>query len=404
MRYSNRRAASTDWLISETLLLYTILSLFFLNLRNAPQVLTFSRYFTKETLEYEEKAKQICGDVEFFKNGHLAEIAKANAKKLSNCDYCNVVRHYSGSNSTENDVAFAYLMGNTSHNILNWVRTLRSAQCHCSIIFLVTQKLYDLHHESVWRDLSNCGVTIQVVPYHSDNIFNDVRMCRKIIEYVFAEYCSMYFDRMMFSDIYDSIFQKDPFIKNAPQDKISMSIERVTFANHDWEKYFMSAYFSSEFANLLANAKKFLINGGFVIGKGYLMAEFYHTVISLPKFFHKMSRDQSYFNFAVYGKVFTKIWIDFNATYYASACYSIYEQRPRSDGYIYDWDTKTAPALIHQMDRICPIVQLIYKTCPTHNKNYDSNYRQAYIMQPCDSLANRNDRRFTYSANATIDL
>ena len=362
------------------------------------------RIYEITVLDLEEKAKSICGDIEFLKNSRLAQIAKENARNFSKCDYCEKIRTDPGSNSTENDAAFAYLMGNKTLNILNWVRTLRSSSCRCSIIFIVTQQIYETHHKSVWGDLQNCGVTIHIVPYNNMAFFSDIRMCRKVIEYVFAAFLAPYFDRIMFSDVFDTIFQKDPFQRDVPRDKVALSIERVTYQHQIWERIFMQETFSYDFGQKLFNYNKFVINSGFTLGKPELIERFYYLMVTSGRFFQPKVLDQTFFNYIIYTKQFTQIWVDFNATYYASACYSVYELEPRADSYMYDWDTKTAPAVIHQMDRICPLTNHIYKTCPAHNKYYNSEYRKSYEHQRCNALFNPNDRSYLDSRNATIDF
>lgn len=346
-------------------------------------------------------AKQYCGDISAMLNPSLAEKAKQNAKKLDKCSYCAVNRPDPNSTSTVNDAAFAFLTGNQSANLLTWVRTLRSTGCKCSIILLMTEEFYESHHSSVIKDLENCGATIVNVSYFNHFRIRDGRVFSRLIFHLFLEYQSHNFDRIMINDIFDTIFQKDPFNKQMPSDKLSFSIERSVFSHNYYNQgYLYNAIginaFSAEWSN------RFVVNSGFVIGPGDMMNKFHKIIVEYDTFLTDIVMDQSFYNDIIYHKKFREIFVDFNATLYASAAYSVYELHPRSDGFLYDWDTKTAPAVIHQADRVCPAHSYVNEFCPSTNEHYKISLRPKYILQKCDQLKNPSDRAVIDSRSATI--
>ena len=194
----------------------------------------------------------------------------------------------------------------------------------------------------------------------------------------------------MISDIFDTVFQRDPFRSDIPHDKIAMSIEKVQFGNHEWNTDWVKSVdsnYTEEFYR-----KKWIINSGFKLGPPDKMLKLYELAFLSGKIFGELPSDQSLINYLYYRGIFPDLWIDKNATYYSSACYSIFELKGDENNYIHERKLPMlTPTLIHQFDRICPVIEHFAHVCPAIDKWHEfATGRTEYVMQKCDSYSSLN--------------
>ena len=90
----------------------------------------------------------------FYDNKIIYELSKAD---FSRCPLCNFQKDKNGT-STKRDLAIAVLYGTKTYNVINWVRTLRSTGCKCSILFFHEPNY--IYHFGVMakKMLNDCGV------------------------------------------------------------------------------------------------------------------------------------------------------------------------------------------------------------------------------------------------------
>ena len=206
----------------------------------------------------------------------------------------------------------------------------------------------------------------------------------------FLEAYGNYFDRVMVNDVFDTIFQKDPFIRGIPKSAVAVSIERVQFGSHNtnmmWVKSVDDQFEWSWWE------QKWVINSGFEIGQTDLVLDLFHAM-NQPKFFYaKNTLDQGALNVLHYRGAWNNLWVDYSGENFVSASYSIFELKPDKNGFVHEreYPDKT-PAVIHQFDRICPVVKNLKKICPVMGPwhRYPGG-RPGYFMQGCGGYSSIN--------------
>ena len=67
-----------------------------------------------------------------------------------------------------------------------------------------------------------------------------------------------------------------------------------------------------------------------------------------------------------YKGLFKKLWVDKKAKYFSSACYSDFQIKSDENGYMHEVKyPELTPHVIHQYDRIVPVIENIKKVCPS---------------------------------------
>ncbi|EAY03484.1 hypothetical protein TVAG_450570 [Trichomonas vaginalis G3] len=231
------------------------------------------------------------------------------------------------------------------------MRNLRSTGCNCGVLIFISQGYLNFFTNETLQELKNCGANFLTL--NSYEGVDDDRTLRNLVVLSFLDQYRFFFNRIFINDIFDTLFQGDPFDENLPKDKVSVSIERVTFSHHRWaiEKQLNTDdNFTEDFYG-----DKFLLNSGIIMGPSQKVYE------------------QSILNYVYYRGLFNDFYVDFDAHFYSSICYSIFEQKPRKDGKMYELNGQYAPALIHQFDRICPMIVYDKNVCPALNTLNISN-------------------------------
>ena len=379
--------------IAEFLLFFFTITMYLLNNLNVfsnPRFVLSIRQ-TKIGLFY-QSTKKIFGDADsLFDYEIIYKLSKTN---ISNCQPCKFSPDSNGASSSD-DIAIAVLFGNQIFNVVTWVRTLRSTGCKCKILFFHEPNYKKLFNQYELKALDECGVTwhqIQKSFYGSKYVF-DPRTTKYLVIQNFLEAYGNYFKRVMISDVFDTVFQRDPFINVLPRKKISVSIERVQFGNHDTNMMWVQSidkFFNKEWWN-----RKWVINSGFLLGPSELMLDLFHTMNQPHYFFANNTLDQGILNLIYYKNIWSKLWIDFKGQHFISAAYSLFDIKGDDKGFMHEYRfQKYTPAVLHQYDRICPIGENLNKVCPPLGVWHRYSIgRPGYHMQPCGSYTQFNNPR-----------
>ena len=319
---------------------------------------------------------------EFFNYQILIELEKSDFSKCNLCKFPSDVT----STSTKKDIAIGVLFGTNIYNILNWVRTLRSTGCKCSILFFHEENYTNYFNSEELEMLKNCGVvwwSLKTSFYNNTHV-DDARTTKYLVIQNFLEAYGNYFNRVLLSDVFDSVFQKDPFIDEIPKDKIAVSIERVDFENHETNTQWVKALDNNFDFDWWR--KKLIINSGFEMGYTELVLDLLHTMNQPQYFFAKDTLDQGILNYIYYKGIWTNLSIDYEGKHYISAAYSQFEEISDFDGFIHEVNRpEHTLAVIHQFDRVCPVQRNLLKICPKMGKwhRYPLG-RPDYRVQECN--------------------
>lgn len=318
-------------------------------------------------------------------------ITKLKNSNFKNCKFCRGIMKDEESASTEDDLAIAVLYGKLKYNVLTWVRTLRSTGCKCNILFLIEKGYLSNYNKNEIDAFIECGVTFWQTIDISSSKLNDKRVSKEIVFLDFFDKFGHLFRNIMISDVFDTVFQKDPFRSDIPHDKIAMSVEKVQFGNHDWNMNWVNQVdrnFSYNFYR-----KKWVINSGFKLGPPDKMLKLYEAAFLSGRIYGQQPSDQSLINYLYYRGIFNDLWVDYKAEHYSSACYSIFELKGDKNNYIHERKfPMNTPTMIHQFDRICPVIEHFARVCPAIDKWHEfATGRPNYLMQVCNSYFSYNN-------------
>ena len=345
--------------------------------------------------EYHKLTINIFGNNENFYN--YETIVQLMNTTQQNCSLC-LFPALKPSLSSEDDVAISVLYGKRIFNIVNWVRSLRSTGCKCKILFFHEPSYISNFNHQELDTINECGVTwCNIGVDISQNYDIHPTTTRFLIIQNFLEAFGNYFRYVMINDVFDTIFQKDPFIPQLfKNNKVVFSIERVQFGNHEYNMKWVKAIDPNWTDSFWR--KKYVINNGFEIGNAECVLRLLFELNKAHYFLSNGTTDQAVLNYIYYRDIFTDLWIDFGGDYYISACYSIYNLESDNLGFMHEVSfNNITQAVIHQYDRICSIGRNLLKVCPRLGiwHRYPSG-RRDYRMQPCDSLTSINNVHTIY--------
>ena len=344
--------------------------------------------FTHHELYYNLSNYLFDGHENFFDYRIIVEL---NKTEFSNCELCKFKKDNNGS-STTMDLAIGVLFGDQIYNIVNWVRTLRSTGCVCKILFFHELGYLNNFNEMELNAMRECGVVWWCLgtKFSDKKEVHDPRTSRFLVIQHFLDAYGNYFNRVLVNDIFDSIFQKDPFFMGMPNDKVCVSIERVQFGAHDWNMKWVKSI-DKNWSNSYWRTK-WVINSGITVGPTDLVLKLLF-LMNQPEYYLGKNNptDQASLNLVYYRGWFTDLWIDFKGEHYISSCYSIYELEGDENGFIHERNLSYTPAIIHQFDRICSVASNLEKVCPKMGEWHRFHKgRPLTYMQKCDSYRSHN--------------
>ena len=177
-------------------------------------------YLFKSVLEFTVKPKPI----------------KYYTQRNKNCVLCN----YSGTNplanSTPRDVVITFA-SKAVCNLVPFQRTLRTCGCNATLVILLDDRAYNSLDEATKKFTEDCHTQIILTP--NAPIRNRHPIATKCfmlhLAFEFLRENELLINRVIFDDLFDTLFQEDPFSTNFPKDKLHMTHEN--WLNKDNEIY-----------------------------------------------------------------------------------------------------------------------------------------------------------------------
>lgn len=284
---------------------------------------------------------------------------------FSHCKLCNFTPLTSNSNSSPKDfiVTVAYEKLN---NINSFIRTARTSGIKAHIVIFTDQNV-----DKLQKEYSSCGVTfIKIVANNKldkDMIAPRRSIRIKLCSYFLNAFPAEHMNRFLYSDLFDSLFQGDPFLKEYGNNSFVISGENAKFKESGWyvDRVFENRFFGYPSNNI--SDFPVICSGLFLAG--YEGARFAFNVFAnwFPyKQIEISMNDQIYFNFFVLSSAFRKL--PYNLTlsqsgeifsslawkkkYYTNSFPSI-----KTD---VNW---TKPLVLHQVNRLPNILSNVTKIC-----------------------------------------
>jgi hypothetical protein len=141
-----------------------------------------------------------------------------------NCSSCDFKARNLKSDSTPRDLVISLSCIRLT-NIVPLTRTLRQTGCRATFILLVDDLAWDAIDKKLGDLLYSCAVTLLQLPYWRSR--DQAAMLRFILIEQFLREHIKFFDRVLIIDLFDAVFQGDPFHKDLPRDMVGISEENV---------------------------------------------------------------------------------------------------------------------------------------------------------------------------------
>jgi hypothetical protein len=263
------------------------------------------------------------------------------------------------------------MMVTAETNTVTFVRTLRSTGCKAAIIVFCDYMALRTFTADHLRFHDDCGVVFVdfgVVPNGRANI---TVQARHLLYYDFLTEYRSTFDRVIIADMYDTLFQQDPFTTDFGYHTMGVTSEAVTL---NADPTINTAWLKIADPDYAADPKfyddKIALSSGLLFGSTEAMLMFYNVFLGHKFYdtFPPTSTDQGHLNFLYHKGVFAKSGLKIRVTqpgdYIVSARGAVFRQTTNWHGMFQVVGYSSSPAVIHQYSRICPIMARVKKFCP----------------------------------------
>ena len=163
----------------------------------------------------------------WFLNTHIF-----NNKTCQTCDFeqSNSSRR---SNSSPNDVIMSIAIRKID-NLEYFIKTLRATGCKATVILFVSNDVINKKSQDEIAKLRNCGVQFinigEAYFFEKRNIFYFRYICYKN----FLQNNIDVVNRVIILDMFDTVFQHDPFKEDFNGDKVFLSYENMSYYQRKW--------------------------------------------------------------------------------------------------------------------------------------------------------------------------
>jgi hypothetical protein len=171
----------------------------------------------------------------YWWSGHHS-IMDFKRSEPGSCLACNFTVRNSDPDSSPRDLVITTVLGSLT-SIVPFVRTLRTTGSRATLVVLTDQVISAEANPSLSSFLDACGCSLLPVP-KKDNIIHrasisEIYMARIQMCYDFLKERYWLFDRVLLADIFDTVFQGDPFYKGLGRDFVALSEESFSCSgNH----------------------------------------------------------------------------------------------------------------------------------------------------------------------------
>lgn len=196
----------------------------------------------------------------------------------SKCQLCSfTIRNRQTSNSSPKD-AIMTSMFYKSFNLIPSLRTLRSTGSKCGMIVFTDSDLYKQINQQLFSFLQDCGCLIINSGDLSTSRKKSLFMTRNLVIHEFLFKNHQFFQRIIIIDLYDTIFQGDPFNTEFLDDTIGFSLETTKIQGSHING--ISILYGTEKANKMC-LKKLIVNCGTIIGSSQIVLRFLSLFLEL---------------------------------------------------------------------------------------------------------------------------
>ena len=294
-------------------------------------------------------------------------------------------------NSSERDIILTVAIG-AVYNIIPFIRTLRTTNCKARVVIFIDSLTLSSMNTSMYEDISKCGIQFVDIGTKVPSEAEDIFFYRYIIFNNFLRENEQEIDRVILVDLFDTVFQNDPFITNFSENILYLSEEgyplmdslfntiqiRKNIHNMNPQTFDDNSVYQSNYLKKIKN--KHIINGGLQAGGLLPMLSFLSIMAKIgnESAMKAYGDDQAFLNIFAYSKLLKKV-CDFeivpSSSYFMSsnALYCMLEKNPfRNDSKFGNFSRGSkVPSILHQYNRCQDIIDELLAVCPN---DYDIPY------------------------------
>ncbi|OHT15843.1 hypothetical protein TRFO_42247 [Tritrichomonas foetus] len=224
---------------------------------------------------------------------------------FGNCLMCNLAVNNELSNSKSTDLIMGSLFQRFV-GIFPCIRSLRTTNCQANVIIFIDDKCLKSISNDNLAILRNCNIKLYNV---GPNKMTDPRVLqffRHVCYYDFLKSQGIKFTRILAIDVFDAVFQGDPFTSEFKEDRIYFCQEPVYYGDNEWNFKHLKVFIEKDEIPYYGNFT--IINGGIIFGGYHQYFTFLHEFLQRCRYTYKRlpSDDQGLINFIVYSQLLQK--------------------------------------------------------------------------------------------------
>lgn len=280
--------------------------------------------------------------------------------------------------STRRDAIFTFA-NKRLFNLIPFIQTLRTTGCICRFLLFIDNTTFFQYSQKFFTPVYDCGIEIINIGNISMLSEHQAWYKRHVIFNLYLKHHKFEFDRIIFCDLFDTVFQHDPFSDSFLQNILYVSSEGyknkrcsckvwikpgIDFLNKSQEQY-----------NQVLKGD--VINGGIQAGSPNVLLELTSLMIQSgnPKTLDVYVPDQGFLNIIIFiGPLNKKVNISIihpDSDFISSM---IHYTKPIDRKFpFFSFGNFSlghgVPAIIHQYDRSKKIKKALFNVCP-NNENW----------------------------------
>ena len=295
------------------------------------------------------------------------------------CPLCTFHPKNNLSNSSPKDLIVTMALKKL-YNLSPWIRSLKTTGCKASIIVFSDSQTIQTLNKDTLSLMKNCNISLYDVGLVSHLNQNQIYFYRFIILKNYLKNNILNYNRVFLADLYDTIFQGDPFNIHFCDDTMYFIDEGFNIGddntNMEWIKRIPSA-------NIELFLSKPVLCGGMTWGGTLPFLAFIDGMESLINMtnFHVPTVDQGLLNYLVHSNLINRYLKKYqimppnNGITTLGVCFKKYSYQ-NSLGDIYHIASGNYLTVIHQFDRSKEMTLNILRSCPRGKLNI-INYMRA---------------------------
>ncbi|OHS94984.1 hypothetical protein TRFO_38794 [Tritrichomonas foetus] len=316
---------------------------------------------------------------EWYKEGNLDPYEIYNPY-LQKCLLCNFNVRNLNSDSTTRDAIFSFMFSEIA-GILPFTRSLRTTGSNCRVFIFADDNSMSKITEDELMVLDRCSITLIKTGFSKHMAWTQIVLLRYPVFYDFLFLRRYLIDRVIIVDMYDSVFQGDPFTTDFQKDTFYFVEENSSIENC-WINALWLQQAAPDSYEIIKKNK--ILNSGLFMGGTMQVLKFLDIYLTFyeNKDQNSTAPDQGYFNFVAYTKVLndpsmkTKILTGNDGVIVLS-----YFQESQTKLIFGNFKPKNAviyPRILHQYDTRSEFRVSVFYACPKGRLNTSTYIRNMH--------------------------